>query len=157
MQKTNRSLAEIQLPLELLEVLNKGNCTGILSTFSDQGVPYASPLRLMVPRGMSSLFISMDKRHMSYKNLVWQKKVTICFLEKNNMAYSVSFRAGVVKAPSDIHPEMNVVRLDVTSIHSETSPFVSIENGIRARSKSPEMQEIDYLLMEELKDMALDI
>ena len=38
------------------------------------------------------------------------KKDHALFLDENNVAYSVLGRAGVVRAPSLVHPLMNVVR-----------------------------------------------
>ena len=46
------------------------------------------------------MLITINKEHAGYHNMVWQKKVMLCFLDENNVAYSVLGRAGVVRAPS---------------------------------------------------------
>ena len=63
--------------------------------------------------------------------MVWQKKVMICFLDENNVAYSILGRAGVVRAPSEVHPLMNVVRLDIIDIKSDASVLMKVDSGVR--------------------------
>lgn len=85
--------------------------------------------------------------------MAWQKKVMLCFMNKSNLSYSILMRAGVVRAPSLIHPEMNIMRLDTISIYNDKSPFIEINAGVRWSYLSPETQELGDYLMDELKTM----
>src|SRR5665647_2076401 len=96
----------VKLPEELYELLKKGRCVAVLATFSDKGVPHTTPIQVMYPKGYESILLSINKSHQGYLNMVWQKKVMICFMEEGNIAYSILGRAGVVRAPSMVHPLM---------------------------------------------------
>jgi len=86
--------------------------------------------------------------------MVWQKKVMLCFLDENNVAYSVLGRAGVVRAPSQIHPLMNVVRIDIIDIKSDRSVLTKVESGVRWSYTSWEAEELSKGLMDELKELS---
>jgi hypothetical protein len=98
--------------------------------------------------------MTINKDHTGYHNMVWQKKVMLCFLDKNNIAYSVLGRAGVVRAPSSIHPLMNVVRIDVIDIKSDRSVLTTVNSGISWGYTSWEAEELVKGLFAELKDLA---
>lgn len=154
MYKTGRNVAEIQLPLDLIAALKNGNVTCILATFSDKGLPYAAPIHFIYPVGMSSLIFSIDKKSMSYKHLIWQKKITICFMAKGNMVYSVIGRAGVIKAPSEWHPDMYVVRMDTVTVYKERSQLIKVDSAARVSPATNEVGELQGAMMEELEAMA---
>lgn len=78
----------------------------------------------------------------------------LCFLEEHNVAYSVLGRAGVVRAPSNVHPLMNVVRIDLIDIKSDKSVLTKIDSGVRWSFLSPEAEELSNALMDELKELA---
>lgn len=86
--------------------------------------------------------------------MVWQKKVMLCFMDENNVAYSVLGRAGVVKAPSSVHPLMNVVRIDIIDIKSDRSILVRVDEGIKWSYTSPESKELCDGLLDELKELS---
>jgi len=85
---------------------------------------------------------------------VWQKKVMLCFLDEKNIAYSILGRAGVVRAPSLVHPLMNVVRIDIIDIKSDRSVLTRVESGVRWSYTSPEAEELTNALMQELKELS---
>lgn len=143
----------IKLPEDLIAVLKKGTC-GVLATFSEKGLPHTTPLQCVYPKGLESILISIHKEHTGYINMVWQKKVMMCFLDENNVAYSVLGRAGVVRAPSLVHPLMNVVRIDIIDIKCDRSVLTRVESGVKWTYTSPEAQELTENLMQELKDLA---
>lgn len=143
----------IKLPDDLIAVLKKGT-VGVLATFSEKGLPHTTPIQCIYPKGLESILISIHKEHTGYINMVWQKKVMMCFLDENNVAYSVLGRAGVVRAPSLVHPLMNVVRIDIIDIKCDRSVLTRVESGVKWSYTSSEAQELTDNLMLELKDLA---
>jgi len=144
----------VKLPEDLVELLKSGKTVGILATFSEKGLPHTTPLQCIYPRGLESILISINKEHTGYQNMVWQKKVMLCFLDEKNIAYSILGRAGVVRAPSMVHPLMNVVRVDIIDIKSDRSVLTRVESGVRWSYTSPEAEELTNALMQELRELS---
>jgi len=144
----------IKLPEDLVNVLKQGKTVGILATFSEKGLPHTTPLQCIYPKGLESILISIHKDHTGYQNMVWQKKVMLCFLDEGNVAYSILGRAGVVRAPSQVHPLMNIVRIDIIDIKSDRSVLTKVESGVRWSYTSWEAEELTQALMDELKGLA---
>ncbi len=143
----------VKLPDDLLAVLKSGKTVGVLSTFSEKGLPHTTPISCLRPKGVESILISIHKDHTGYHNMVWQKKVMMCFMDENNIAYSVLGRAGVVRAPSNVHPLMNVVRIDIIEIKSDRSVLTRVDSGVRWSFTSPEAEELYKALLGELDDL----
>jgi len=143
----------VKLPDDLIAVLKKAP-VGILATFSEKGLPHTTPIHCVYPKGLESILISIHKEHTGYHNMVWQKKVMLCFLEENNTAYSVLGRAGVVRAPSLVHPLMNIVRIDIIDIKSDRSLLTRVDKGVQWTYTSWEAEELSKNLLLELKDLA---
>lgn len=78
----------------------------------------------------------------------------ICFMDEGNVAYSVLGRAGVVRAPSNVHPLINVVRIDIIDIKSDRSVLTRVESGVRWSYTSWEAEELSKSLLNELKELA---
>jgi hypothetical protein len=144
----------VKLPEDLLAVLAKGQTVGVLATFSEKGLPNTTPVQCMAAKGLESILLTIHKDHTGYHNMVWQKKVMICFLDEGNVAYSVLGRAGVVRAPSLVHPFMNIVRIDIIDIKSDRSVLTKVESGVKWSFTSPEAEELSDALMDELKELA---
>lgn len=144
----------IKLPDDLLEVLKKQKTLAILSTFSERGLPHTTPIQCVYPKGNESLLISIHKEHTGYHNMVWQKKVMLSFIAEGNVAYSVLGRAGVVRAPSRVHPLMNIVRIDIIDIKSDRSILCRIENGAVWTYTSLEAEELIKSLFQELIELS---
>lgn len=144
----------VKLPEDLVALLKTGKTTAILATFSEKGLPNTTPLQCIFPKGQESILISIHKDHTGYHNMVWQKKVMICFMDEGNVCYSVLGRAGVVRAPSAVHPLMNVVRIDIIDIKSDRSVLAKVESGIRWSYTSWEAEELLQALMDELKQLS---
>lgn len=70
----------------------------------------------------------------------------LSFMDSDNIAYSILGRAGVVKAPSQVHPLMNVVRIDIIDIKSDRSVLTRITSGIRWEYASWEAEEFSIAL-----------
>ena len=147
----------VKLPEDLLEVLKKGQTVGILATFSEKGLPNTTPVQCLAAKGLESILLTINKDHTGYHNMVWQKKVMICFLDEGNIAYSILGRAGVVRAPSMVHPFMNIVRIDIIDIKSDRSVLTKVESGVRWSYTSPDAEELSNALMEELEELSVDL
>lgn len=143
-----------KLPEDLINLLKKEKTVGILATFSEKGIPNTTPIQCIYPKGDESLLMTIHKEHNGYVNMVWQKKVMICFLGEGNISYSILGRAGVVRAPSQIHPLMNVVRIDIIDIKSDRSILTKVEQGVLWSYTSPEAEELIKSLFQELKELA---
>jgi hypothetical protein len=144
----------VKLPDDLIEYLKSERCLGVLATFSEKGIPNTTPIQCIYPKGQESLLLSIHKEHTGYHNMVWQKKIMICFVGENNIAYSVLGRAGVVRAPSLVHPLMNIIRIDIIDIKSDRSILTKVENGVSWSYTSSEAEELVKHLYIELKDLA---
>lgn len=144
----------VKLPEDLVNILKDGKTVGVLATFSEKGLPNTTPIQCVYPKGLESLLIAIHKDHTGYHNMVWQKKVMMCFMGEGNIAYSVLGRAGVVRAPSSIHPLMNVVRIDIIDIKSDRSVLCRVDSGVRWSYTSWEAEELLNALQEELKELA---
>jgi hypothetical protein len=147
----------VRLPDDLIQVLKQGKTVAVLATFSEKGVPHTTPIQTIYPKGPESILLSIHKEHQGYHNMVWQKKVMISVLDENNVAYSILGRAGVVRAPSLVHPLMNVVRIDIIDIKCDRSVLVNIDSGVRWHYTSAEAEELLGGLMNELKELAVKL
>lgn len=140
----------VKLPDDLYNVIAAGKTTAVLATFSETGVPNTTPMQTLYPKGRESILMSIHKEHSGYQNMVWQKKVMLCFLDADNVAYSVLGRAGVVRAPSHVHPLMNVVRVDIIDIKSDRSVLSRVESGAYWSYTSEDAKELSESLRDEL-------
>lgn len=144
----------VKLPDDLIKILKSEKTVAVLATFSEKGLPHTTPIQCVYPKGLESILISIHKDHTGYQNMVWQKKVMMCFMDEGNVAYSVLGRAGVVRAPSEVHPLMNIVRIDIIDIKSDRSVLTKVDAGVRWSYTSAEAEELSKALMNELKDLA---
>lgn len=144
----------VKLPEDLSTIMKTERVVCVLATFSEKGMPHTTPIQCVYPKGSESLLMAIHKDHTGYHNMVWQKKVMLCFLEEGNIAYSILGRAGVVRAPSVVHPLMNVVRIDIIDIKSDRSVLSRVESGVKWSYTSLEAEELSKALMDELKDLA---
>lgn len=147
----------VKLPEDLIAVLKKEMTVGVLATFSEKGLPHTTPIQCVYPKGLESILMSIHKDHAGYHNMVWQKKVMLCFMDENNVAYSILGRAGVVRAPSVVHPLMNIVRIDIIDIKSDRSVLVHVDSGVRWSYTSSEAEELSTALMNELKELSVTL
>lgn len=147
----------VKLPDDLVQLLKKEQTLCVMATFSEKGLPNTTPLQCIYPKESESLLLSIHKDHTGYHNMVWQKKIMLCFLGEGNIAYSILGRAGVVRAPSLVHPLMNVVRVDIIDIKSDVSVLAQVESGVQWSYTSADAQLLTQALMDELKDLATNL
>lgn len=144
----------VKLPDDLNALLKKGKTVAVLATFSEKGLPHTTPIQCIYPKDSEGILMAIHKEHVGYHNMVWQKKVMLCFMDEGNIAYSILGRAGVVRAPSHVHPLINIVRIDIIDIKSDRSVLMRIDSGVRWSYTSWEAEELSKNLLEELKEMA---
>jgi len=144
----------VKLPEDLIEMLKKESTVAVLATFSEKGIPNTTPIQCIYPKGEESLLVSIHKEHTGYMNMVWQKKVMLCFMSEGNVAYSVLGRAGVVRAPSMVHPLMNIVRIDIIDIKSDRSILTKVDQGVVWSYTSSEAEELVTSLFKELRELS---
>ena len=144
----------VKLPEDLIELLKKERALATLATFSEKGIPNTTPIQCLYPKGQESILLTIHKEHLGYQNMVWQKKVMLSFMSEGNIAYSLLGRAGVVRAPSMVHPLMNVVRIDVIDIKSDRSVLTRIDQGVQWSYTSTEAEELVISLYKELKELS---
>ena len=144
----------VKLPEDLNNLLLKEATLCVLATFSEKGLPHTTPIQCVYPKGNESILMTINKDHTGYHNMVWQKKVMLNFLNEGNIAYSVLGRAGVVRAPSMVHPLMNVVRIDIIDIKSDRSVLARVDSGVTWSYTSAEAEELTRALMDELKELS---
>ena len=144
----------VKLPDDLIALLQKEQTVAVLATFSEKGIPNTTPVQCLYPKGQESILLTIHKEHLGYQNMVWQKKVMLSFMAEGNIAYSLLGRAGVVRAPSMIHPLMNVVRVDIIDIKSDRSILTTIDQGVKWSYTSSEAEELIRSLYKELSELA---
>ena len=144
----------VNLPEDLVQYLKTEKAVGVLATFSEKGLPHTTPLQCIYPKGSESLLITINKDHRGYHNMVWQKKVMISFMGDNNVSYSVLGRAGVVRAPSSVHPMMNVIRIDVIDIKSDRSILCKVNKGVQWEYTSEDAKDLLDALYQEMRELA---
>lgn len=143
----------VKIPDDLYAFLKTEKAIGILASFSEKGVPHTTPIQCIYPKGRESLLMAIHKDHTGYHNMVWQKKIMISFLGDNNVAYSILGRAGVVRAPSYVHPMMNVVRIDIIDIKSDQSVLATVEKGVQWSVTSDDAQDVINSIFQELREL----
>jgi hypothetical protein len=62
-------------------------------------------------------------------------------------------RAGVVRAPSYVHPLMNVVRIDIIDIKCDQSVLSTIDRGVQWSFTSPDAQDVIDSIFQELREL----
>lgn len=144
----------VRIPDDLMAVLKSEKGIAILATFSEKGIPHTTPIHTVYPKGRESFLMAIEKDSVGYHNMVWQKKVMICFLADNNISYSVLGRAGVVRAPSLVHPLMNVVRIDIIDVQVDNSPLLKIDKGVEWSFVSDNAKDVSDSIFEELRELA---
>lgn len=143
----------VKLPDDLYAMIQAGT-VAVLATFSEKGIPHTTPVNTLFPKGRESILLSIHKDHTGYHNMVWQKKVMLCFLDGGDVAYSILGRAGVVRAPSLVHPLVNIVRIDIIDIKCDRSAICKIDKGVSVSFTRPEAEELQKALLDELKELA---
>lgn len=146
----------IEMTDEIYNIIKSGKIVGLLTTFSETGTPHLTPISTIFPKNKESVLLAMLVDSIGYKNMVWQKKVVFSIIEASMSVHMVC-RAGVVRAPSRTHPEINIVLIDIIDIIEENMALISIKEGITWSQISPEMKVLYDTLMSELHECATSL
>ncbi len=144
----------IELPQDVYNLLRERNVMALLATYSDKGIPHITPIHTLFPKNKESILLCMLNNQIGYQNMVWQKKVMLTIIEGPNIVCHILGRAGIVRAPSRVHPLIHIAQIDVIDILPEQSMLVTIESGIQWGYTSSEAQTLYEALMRELKECA---
>jgi hypothetical protein len=147
----------IEIPQDIFNLLKSGKVLAHLITFSDKGIPNLTLVSTIFPKNRESILLTMLSDNVGYRNMVWQKKVVLSIIEGNNIAINIIGRAGVLLAPSRVHPTMHVAQIDVIDIFDDLPILISIENGIGWRHASSETKVLHDALIKELQECALKL
>lgn len=142
----------IEIPEEIYETLKSGKSFCYLTTYLEKGPPCLTPLHLFYPKNRESIVFAILNNHPGYHNMVWQKKVLFSIYEQENRVCHLLCRAGILRAPSRVHPLIHIAQIDVIDVIEEQTLFVSIENGVQWKYISSEAQTLGEALMREIHE-----
>jgi len=149
--------SETRISKEVRTNLNEKKRIAFLSAVDSNSVPSITPIAFFIAKDEESLVFAINHDNLCYKNLVKNKKIIFGVYDSGNACYRITGRAGVVKAPSDTHPMMNIVRLDVITIQEDTSPFMQIKNGIEIEYLDKKTTRFANAMLKELKKVAASL
>lgn len=145
----------VEIDQETFKVLQSNKLVGFLTTYSDKGMPLLSLISTLVFKNRESILIAILSDTLAYKNIVWQKKIMLSFFESNNLVVNIIGRAGVLKAPSETHPLIHIVQIDLIGFCEEEAPaLINIQQGIKFNYISAEAKVLHDALMRELNEYA---
>jgi hypothetical protein len=153
--RSHERVAGMKMPDAIVKTLEEDNAIALLATFSEEGVPHTTPLYFVYPKLTTSILTIMDKEHKCYHDALWQKKVMINVMAKGNISANLLCRAGVIRAPSNTHPFMNIVQFDIISIEIENDPLFMVHDCARTKYACPEAADVVRLMRAELKELAV--
>jgi hypothetical protein len=144
----------VEIDLEVYKILSNTKLTGFLTTFSDKGIAMLSIVTTLVFKNRESLLLAIMNDTMAYKNIVWQKKIMLSFYESNNLILSIIGRAGVLRAPSNTHPMIHIIQIDLIDFCNEHPMLISIDSGLKWKYISNDAKKLHDALMKELVECA---
>ena len=130
-----------QLPSEVLELLNQGKITAVLSSVTAQGNPHAMPLHLMVAPDEKTIRVALLRNHQTVENLTADGRAFLTLIEGEDMAYGIRCRAELVRDPMKGSKAMCMFRLEVEEVKSDTTATVIVIEGVKIKHRSPKSTE----------------
>lgn len=144
----------IEMSQETFLGIKNNRLVGMLTTYSDKGLPNLMPISTLYPKNRESIIVALPSNSEAYKNMVWQKKVVLSFVESFPLNVHIIARAGILRAPSQVHPMMHIAQIDLIDIVHDDSLIVAIETGIRWKHISFETKALHDAIMAELHECA---
>ncbi len=144
----NKLTKEIQAKISAKENL------AFLATVDSNGIPNLTAVPFYIIKDEESLLFAIHRDNPAYRNLVKSKKVIFSIYDENDICLHIFGRAGVVSAPSDTHPMMNLVRIDVINVKGDTSAYFSVASGVRVKYKDDKAKRFKTAMISELKKVA---
>ena len=143
-----------KLTKEIQSKISQKDNLAFLASVDSNGIPNLTAIPFYIIKDEESLLFAIHKDNPAYKNLVKSKKVIFSIYDENDVCFHIFGRAGVVSAPSDTHPMMNIVRIDVINVKGDTSSYFSIASGIRVKYKDDKAKRFRTAMVSELKKVA---
>ncbi|OGL38829.1 MAG: hypothetical protein A2149_06795 [Candidatus Schekmanbacteria bacterium RBG_16_38_11] len=150
-------LVGTKLGKEIQDKLNQQDSLAFLATVDLNNIPSLTAISFFIAKDEESLLLAIHKDNPNYRNLVKSKKVIFSIYNDNDSYLHIFGRAGVVKAPSDTHPLMNIVRIDVINIKSERSSYFSVIQGVKIKFKDEKSKRFRTAMLSELKKVATQL
>jgi flavin reductase (DIM6/NTAB) family NADH-FMN oxidoreductase RutF len=120
-----------ELPLEAVELINRGKTTIILATIDENGQPRTAPFAWIYSPDPKTIRIAIYTKHDTYKNIQRGGWATACILGENNIALSAKGRARTIKEKLDCSPITEaVVELNITEVKSDVSAVGRVARGV---------------------------
>ena len=141
-----------QLPSEIMELLNQGKTTAVLSSVTEQGNPHAMPLHVMAAPDEKTIRIALLKNHQSTANLTSNGRAFLTLMEGGDMAYGIRCRASLVRDPMKASSAMCMFKLEVEEVKSDTTATVIVLEGIKIKYRSEKATEFFEGMFDELKE-----
>jgi hypothetical protein len=142
----------IEIPQEVYDILKTEKSFCFLTTYTEKGTPHLTPVHLLYPKNRESIVFAILNNHPGYLNMVWQKKALFSVFQENNTVCHLLCRAGILRAPSRVHPLMHIAQIDIIDVVEEQTLFVSIESGIQWKYISEDAKTLGEALMKEIHE-----
>ena len=142
---------------EIQSKLNQKENLAFLATVDTNNIPNLTAIAFYVVKDEESLLLAIHKDNQSYRNLVKNKKVIFSVYDENDTCLHIFGRAGVVKAPSDTHPMMNIVRIDVINVKADTSSYFSVMQGVKVKYKDEKAKRFRTAMISELRKVSTQL
>ena len=141
-----------QMTSEIMELLNQGKTTAVLSSVTEQGNPHAMPLHLMVAPDEKTIRIALLRNHQTVENLTADGRAFLTLMEGEDMAYGIRCRAGLVRDPMKGSKAMCMFHLEVEEVKSDTTATVILIEGVKIKYRSPKSTEFFKGMFDELRN-----
>ena len=138
------------LPKEVVELFNKELTTVILSTVTEEGVPHAMPVHLMVAPDDKTIRLALMKAHKTTENTKLNSKAFITVLEGTDIAIGLKGSAKVTREPMEGNAAMCMVEFNVEEIKSDSTPTVIVRNGVRSEHRTEKTKNFFRVMFDEL-------
>lgn len=138
------------LPQEIIELFNKELTTVIVSTQTPEGFPHAMPVHLLAAPDGKTVRMALVKAHQTTANIKDNGKAFITVLEGPDLAMGIKGTASVVREPMEGNAAMIMIEFRVEQIKSDTTPTVTVKEGVRTEHRTPKTAGFFRVMFDEL-------
>ncbi|UNC92916.1 pyridoxamine 5'-phosphate oxidase family protein [Candidatus Contubernalis alkaliaceticus] len=140
------------LPSEVVDMLNQGRTTAVLSSLTEQGNPHAMPVHLMAAPNERTIFAALLRNHQTVKNIIVNGRAFLTLMEGSDMAYGIQCGASLIRDPMKASKAMCMLKLEVKEVKSDTTPTVIVVEGIKIKHRSLKTTEFLEAIFDELRN-----
>ncbi|MDO9574296.1 MAG: pyridoxamine 5'-phosphate oxidase family protein [Candidatus Contubernalis sp.] len=138
------------LPTEVVEMLNQGQTTAVLSSVTETGDPHAMPVHLMVAPDEKTIRVALLRNHQTVENLTANGRAFLTLMEGSDMAVGIRCHASLVRDPMKGSKAMCMFQLEVEEVKSDTTPTVIVTEGVKIKHRSPKTTDFFKGMFDEL-------